>query len=392
MVKKVIFISIFLVTLKFWPDFAYSQNKEVQPAFRRGVWVSVFSEKKPLYSKKGILELIDLCKIAKINEIYLQIYQSGNAYYDSGIADKSKYKEIIKTAGLDTIDFLLKLAKDNNIKVFAWVNILCIGKNNKARILAKFKDTILTKDQYLRPSLSEDIKGLDKYYLRENQLFLEPGDPRVLQYSIAIIEEIIDKYPLLNGIHLDYIRYPSILPFLPGSRFNKYGLTYGYGENNLNNFKNKTGLDPLNDTFNESQFLEWDNWKRKQVSNLVEKIFRFIKKKSSILLVSCAVIPAAERAYISYFQDWSLWLEKGIVDYVVLMDYNRDSQLAKEIAISGLAHCKVGKVYIGLGLFLMKDDPFLFSRQYKSIAGLNPDGIVFYSYDDLSSKIIESIN
>jgi len=50
---------------------------------RRGIWVTVFTEKKVLYSKDAVLELLKFCKAAEINEIYLQVYRAGQAYYDS---------------------------------------------------------------------------------------------------------------------------------------------------------------------------------------------------------------------------------------------------------------------------------------------------------------------
>lgn len=367
------------------------ETQKVSARMDRGVWVSVFSKEKPLNSKEGVYKLINVCKESGINQIYLQLYQSGNAYYDSLLADKSKYEETLRLAGIDTVDFLLKEAKKNNIKVFAWVNILSLGKNSEAYILKKFGSSLLTCDQYSGLSSAGQPDELDKYYLKEKQLFLEPGDPRVWAYSGAILTEIINRYPLLSGIQLDYIRYPAIVPFLPGSRFNKFGISYGYGKYNLKRFKEKSGIDPLKNSLSEEQYLKWDNWKRQQLTHLVKSLSRLVKKRSPGLLVSCAVVPSAERAYLSFFQDWPLWLEENLVDYVVLMNYTPDNRLAKEIAQSALACRGKAKVHIGLGLFLLKEKPVEFREQLKIIEGLNPDGIVFYSYDDLTDKTVESL-
>jgi len=365
-----------------------SVTKEV---FKQGVLVSVFSAKKILYSREGVHNLIATCKKAKINEIYLQIFQSGNAYYDSKICDRSKYDQMIKAAGLDTLDLLLREAQENNISVFAWVNVLSLGNNDKAAILSKYGNSILTRDQYRRPSKVASALEIDKYYLREDMIFLEPGDPRVGEYILTIINEIINRYPLISGIHLDYIRYPSPVPFVPGTRFNKFGLTYGYGLRNVERFKEKTGLNSLETLNNEDEYLAWDNWKRQQVTELVRKISSLVKIKSPGLLVSCAVIPLAERAYGNAFQDWSAWLEDGIIDYVVLMAYTKDNQFAKEIVKSALGHRGKGKVYIGMGLFLMENNPDLFFNQYHIISDLSVDGIVFFSVDNLAEQIIDCL-
>jgi len=368
-------------------------SKQAQKSIiNKGVWVTVFSEKKAMYSREGVLSLIESCKNTGINEIYLQLYRAGQAYYDSRISDRTKYEEIVKEAGgIDTIDLLLREAKKNNIKVFAWINVLSLAQNKKAPIITKYGNSVLTKDQYLRVSIrTEGVNGSDKYYLRDDQLFLEPGDPRVVEYLVSIAGEIVNKYPLINGIHLDYVRYPHPVPFVPGSRFNKYGLTYGYGELNMKRFEEATKLDPLSVTDNENISYKWDDWKREQVTNLVEKISKYIKGKSKALLVSCAVMPSPERAYSVAFQDWSLWLEKEIVDYVVLMNYTRDDRLAEETVRSALAHKGKGKIFVGIGAFLLKNDPEMFLRQYAIIASLKPDGVVLFSYDEVPNAILES--
>ncbi|MDI6759051.1 MAG: family 10 glycosylhydrolase [Candidatus Omnitrophota bacterium] len=377
MVKKIMIVVILGIFLK---GLVFAQPVKERNQIDRGVWVSVFS--RALHSKEDVLTLIETCKKMQINQIYLQLYQSGRAYYDSEVADNAKYKEMIKAAGIDTISFLLKEAKKNKIKVFAWLNILSLGKNDKADILLKFKDSILTMDQYLKPARGMRDE-FDKYYLPEDQIFLEPGDLRVLEYYLLIIDEILGKYPQVGGIHFDYIRYPAIVPFVWGSRFNKFGLTYGYGKENIRRFKEETGLDPLNNQFKNDDYLIWDNYKRRQVTHLVEKLSSYIKNKSPEFLVSCAVIPGVERAYVSYFQDWPFWLENGIVDYVVLMNYTRDDALAMQITKAGLSLRAKAKVFIGLGVFLMKNEPERFLKQYGSILALKPDGIVFFSYDEL---------
>lgn len=379
--KSTLFIFLFLIYTQ--PSLALNQQPQIGS---RGVWISCFSDKKVLYSKEAVLELIEFCKRAKINEIYLQLYRAGQAYYNSGIADKTKYEEIVRIAKEDTIDFLLKEAEKNKIKVFAWINVFSIAENKKADILTKFGNSVLTKDQYLRVSTrNEAINESDKYYLRDNQLFLEPGDPRIKEYILSIVNEIITTYPKIKGIHLDYIRYPHPVPYLPNSRFNKYGLSYGYGEENILRFKEKEGLDPLTMKDEKDNCLIWDDWKREQVTAMVEIISKQIRNKSSNLLLSCAVIPSAEFAYSVAFQDWSLWLEKGLVDYVVLMDYTRDNRLAKERLTSAISHCGKGKIFAGLGAFLMKNELELL-EQCRIVGSLRPDGIVFFSYDDISNQ------
>lgn len=377
--KTLIFITTCLILAA--PFLSYAKSK---PALRKATWVTCFSAKKVLYSKESAFELIKFCKKKGINEVYLQCYRNGYAYYDTKLGDRSKYEAMLKAAGTDVIDFLLKEADRCDIKIFAWVNVLCVGKNKEAEIIKKSGNSILTRDQHQRISMrTEDINESDKYYLRDEQLFLEPGDLKVQEYMLSIIDEIITRYPRLSGLHFDYMRYPYPVPFLPRSSFNKFGLTYGYGKENIKRFKEKTGLDPLSMEENNENSLIWDDWKRGQITNLVDNLAKRIKSKSSGMLVSCAVIPSSDTAFSTAFQDWPGWLENGVVDYVVLMNYTKNNQLTKEITRSALAHRGKGGVYIGIGNFLMKNDPETLSKQEEIIKSLNPDGIAYFSYDFL---------
>lgn len=76
------------------------------------------------------------------------------------------------------------------------------------------------------------------------------------------------------------------------------------------------------------------------------------------------------------------------MDYVVLMNYTLDNQLAKEISRAAISLRQQGKVYVGMGVFLMKDDPAIFKEQYKALNLLNPDGIVFFAYDDITPDLL----
>ncbi|MFA4991590.1 MAG: family 10 glycosylhydrolase [Candidatus Omnitrophota bacterium] len=350
----------------------------------RGVWVSCFTEKKVLYSRAAVLELVEFCRNSDINEIYIQLYRANQAYYDSAIADRTKYENILKSAGLDTIDLLLREAGKSDIKVFAWINVLSLSQNKEADIVKKFGTSVLTRDQYLRPSArTEAVNESDKYYLRDDQIFLEPADPRVREYIVSISNEIARRYPLLSGMHLDYIRYPYPVPYVPRSNFKRYGLTYGYGEMGIAGFKEKTGLDPLSMADEKDNFLKWDNWKRDQLTILAKAISENVKAVSKDMLVSCAVMPSPENAYSLAFQDWSGWLEEGVIDYVVLMNYTRNNRFAAEVARSALAHRGKGRVLVGIGNFLMENDRALLNEQEDLIEDLGPDGVVFFSYDSL---------
>jgi len=388
--KKTVFLIICLFAAVFLtPDLC-----KAQPAgdIQTGVWVSVFSKNRILYSTKEIDNLVSFCAKNNITEIYLQLYQSGRAYYDSNILPRAKFEEIKAEAGLDPVAYLINKAKAVNIKVFAWVNTLSVGNNRDADILNKYGNSVLTRDQYLDYSFDKKKSGIDQYFQREEYLFLEPGDPRVSEYLVKIISEIADRYPGLSGFHLDYIRYPLPLPFSVGARFARFGLAYGYGKSNLERFTKHSGLDPLSNLNNRNKQQEWDKWRRQQVTDLARALNQAAKSKNPDFLVSAAVVASNDRAYNSAFQDWPYWLESESVDYIVLMNYSDDLQMTKEFTLAALGLGREKKIYIGIGAFLFKDDPQGLTEEFKLVSSLKPDGIVLFSYDDLSDKLMNSLS
>ncbi|MBN1794846.1 MAG: family 10 glycosylhydrolase [Candidatus Omnitrophica bacterium] len=355
-----------------------------ESGMERGIWVTCFSEEKVLYSHEAVIRLIDFCREEGIGEIYLQLYRAGKAYYRSDIADCTTYREMTEAAGVDTLSLLMEEAAKNNIQVFAWVNVFSLAENEQADIVSRFGESVYTRDQHGRVSMrGKETDITDTYYLRDTQLFLEPGDLRVREYIAQIVAEITETLPGLSGIHLDYVRYPHIVPYLPDARFNDFGLVYGYGTQNVKRFKEATGIDPVDKHAVRENYQTWEDWKREQVTACVGEVRRVMQERGPEMLLSCAVMPSPERAYAVAFQDWPLWLDRHIVDYVVIMDYTKDPRLFSINAASSLALQEKTHIYIGIGAFLAKDGVDVLHRQYEAAAWLKPGGVVFFSYDDL---------
>ncbi len=355
---------------------------------RLGVWITVFSRQQVLHSSQNMQKLVNLCEVLGVTDIYLQVYRSDQAYYDSSITDRGPFENVIRSAGEDLIPHLIKKAGERNIKVHAWINVLSLAHNREANIIKKFGEDVLTFDQIGRPSMGPAASGdeLDKRYARENQLFLEPGDWRVRGYIGDIAEEILARYPGLAGLHLDYIRYPATTPYIPGARFTSHGISYGYNRMNLLNFTEHTGIDPQEITSSRSNSMLWDKWRRDQVTRLTSYIAERARKTLPTVEISATVMPSLEKTYFATFQDWTKWLEKGIVDSVIVMNYTDDTRLMGLYSSAIMALDKQNRTQIGIGAYLMKDDTAEVMEQITLLKNLSPSGIVIFSYDDLADN------
>ena len=346
--------------------------------------MTVFAPEKPLYSKENADRMIEICRKSGIDHIYLQIYRANKAYYDSDIADRKPFEKMKLSAGLDPVQYIIDQSKKNGIEVHAWVNLLSLATNENAEILKRYGESILTLDQHGK--LSFIPKDPSDNFIREGQLFLEPGDWRVKKYLVDITEEITSKYPGFTGLHLDYIRYPVAVPFAPGSRFDDYAISYGYSDVNIKKCIKLTGLDIKNADPTRENYQKWDNWRRSQVTGLVQAISENIRALQPGMKISCAVSPFVSRAYLVAFQDWTKSLSDGLVDYVVTMNYTDDARLMELNTRSGLFPDLRNNVYIGIGAYLLKKDPQAIKEQLNMLYDLDPGGIVIFSYDEIADS------
>jgi uncharacterized lipoprotein YddW (UPF0748 family) len=378
--KQIIYLTLIILVSTSTLRGDIETARESGTATRLGIWITVFTNQNVLDSTSNIDRLINDCAECGVTDIYLQVYRANKAYYDSDIADDTNYLRIMDKTGLDPINYLIDKANEPGIKIHAWLNVLSIAKNEQAHIFEKYGQDVLTYDQYGNTSLH-----VTKGFIPEHQLFLEPGDYRVREYTGNIVKEILTKYPEFSGIHLDYIRYPSSLPYIPGARFTNQGISYGYNRFNILNFQKATGLDPRTmDISRENAYL-WDNWRRDQVTKLVKYISRQAKSVTPRAEISCAVVPSIEKAYLVTFQNWPEWLRENIVDFIVFMNYTDNKDYMKIRAESVLFPDLKNKLQIGLGAYLMKKDKENLEQQILYAKNLCPQGIVIFSYDDIAA-------
>lgn len=381
MLKK---IFLFLLIL---PFVAASPLSSTTSTPRLGVWVTVFSGEKVLHSKENSDLLVSVCEESGITDIYLQVYRADKAYYDSQITDRSAFESVLVSSKEDLIPYLIEKASSKGIKIHAWVNLLSLAHNHTANIIQKLGTDVLTFDQKGRPSMSPDgTDDLDKYYSRENQLFLEPGDWRVRDYLGRIVEEILKKYPDLAGLHFDYIRYPTATPYIPGARFTSHGISYGYNRLNMLNFTLATGLDPTEMNMNRENALLWDKWRRDQVTRIAGYVAESARNVSPSVEISATIVPSIEKAYFSTFQNWTEWIDKKIVDNVVVMNYTDDLDLVKLYSSSFPRKDLEKNIQMGIGAYLMPNNIEGIKGQIEYLKTLSPAGVVIFSYDDIAKN------
>jgi uncharacterized lipoprotein YddW (UPF0748 family) len=278
----------------------------------RAAWVVRFA----LTSKDEIDRAIDYAVRARFQLLFVQVRARGDAYYRSSLEPEAP--DLQKPVAIfDPFSYFLKRAHEADIAIHAWVNVCYVWSNPERRpppehLIERHPDWLMADAEGTRmDAVSVDEwkrRGLEGYYV-------SPGNAAVRQHTVDVIKDIATRYPI-DGVHLDYIRYP--------------GLGFDFSENQRAEFELRYGIDPLaaqrdpdtvSSLLGDGAFDMIDSlrieWRIEQVDSLVHSISQAIGE----LPLSAAVVPDYNRARFEKGQDWVRWVVRGDVDFVVPMAY-----------------------------------------------------------------------
>jgi uncharacterized lipoprotein YddW (UPF0748 family) len=334
--------------------FAFLTLAECNEPAGRALFVSVVQNPPVFSSRQAITKLIDFAKQAHIKILFVQIYQGGQAWFPSKVADATFYEKYRKALFEDPFALLIRQAHHQGIQVHAWLNLLSLGHNTNANFLKKYGTDVLTRNLKEKNKL-EDFK-IDKQY------FLEPGDWRVRDNLAQMVSEILSTYPDLDGIQFDYIRYPDSHPH------------YGYTKINIERFEKTYGLKTIDE---ESPI--WKNWKRAQVTELLARLVKIVRSRRPNMQVSTTGCLPYVRAYYEAYQDWPSWLSQGLVDFVTIMDYSVDlKEFERWIITVKEKTTDFSKVKISVGAYKLVHSPEVFEREFRSCEKMGTTCAVFH--------------
>ena len=358
------------------------------PAARRMLWVLAEGARRVLDDPARIPELLDEAAALGATDLFVQVYRGGRAWFDSDLADAAPWLAVRQAHGVDSLALLLERAHADGLRVHAWVNVLSLSRNAQAPIVQRVGPGSVLVDREGRSLLDYpgyDVPPPDRRYYRMGTpgVYLDPAAPGVADELVAVFAELLRRYPALDGLHLDYIRYPDVLPFAPGSRFG-VGLDFGYGADTRARFEAETGLEaPLGASLRNAN--AWDGWRRDKLSQLVAEIAAAAREARPGVELSAAVWTYPDRAYLVLGQDWRGWLDAGSLDLAVPMSYTLDARLLRYLAqhFAGLPHAE--RIAVGLGSWLFAERPEGAIEQLHILREAGVRDVALFSYDSIAT-------
>jgi uncharacterized lipoprotein YddW (UPF0748 family) len=354
---------------------------------RRGLWVLAEGSQRVLEHPERIPALLATARALGASDLFVQVYRNGRAWYETDFADASPFRATQAATGIDPLAALLRDAHAAGLRVHAWVNVLSLADNRDAPLLRDLGRGAVLVDQRGRSILDYpqlEVPPPDRAYYRMGTpaIWLDPAALGLEERLAATFAELLARHPDFDGLHLDYIRFPDVLPFAPGSRFG-VGLDFGHGEATRALFREQTGLEPP-DAKSRGNADAWDGWRRDRVTALVAAIRGAARGARPGLELSAAVIPSVDRAYYALLQDWRRWLEEGLLEFAVAMAYTRDDRMLRYQAQELAAGPQAPRVWLGLGTWLFAKEPERALAQLRIVREAGAAADALFSYDAIA--------
>lgn len=368
----------FGIGLSFGMTTAPAGRDNVSTAPLRGLWVVRHS----LASPHLIDEVVDTAVSVGANALFVQVNGRMEAYYTSALLPPAEGLP----ANFDPLAYLLDRARDNDLHVHAWMNAFTAGM---------LVDTPAHPDHVLnrhREWVTYDRNGrsLWDYGWEEAQghvpaRMLDPGLPAVQRFVAQTVLEVVENYAI-DGVHLDYIRYPS--------------RRFGYHPESVARFEEQHGFGPpdVGDgapafvaRFGRDEFSRrlrlWDEWRGAQVTELVRRIADGITARNERVLLSVAVTADVETTLGEHLQNWPGWVQHKFIDAVVPMAYSEDTAtVARHIEAATRAAADEVPVYAGLGAYMLVGTPDALGAQIGAAREAGAGGIAVFSFDALREQ------
>ena len=145
--------------------------------------------------QQELRNMLDALAYMGFNTIFFQARIRGEVFYPSAYEPWSRIVSGTagKSPGYDPLAFVIKECHDRGMECHAWMVTIPAGNVRQA---AKMGSKALPAKH---PELCKKLKG---------NWYLDPGNPATSHYIAALVAEIVSRYDI-DGIHLDYIRYPD---------------------------------------------------------------------------------------------------------------------------------------------------------------------------------------
>lgn len=294
--------------------------------FRRFLWVTRWDYRSP----EDVERICYHAASARFTDLLFQVRGEGTVFFDSPyepwaweLSGQGSPKGVGQDPGWDPLDVAIREGRRRGLRVHAYVNVLpaWAQKDPPPRSSAQL---YVSRPNWLMVDSRGKRMEPNGFYA-----FLDPGLPEVREYLALLFARLVQDYAV-DGLHLDYIRYP-----------NESG-DYSYHPRVVRDFREWYGKSP-------SEAPEkWVAYRQRQISSTVQQIRTAVEQVRPGLEISAAVLADPETGSILAGQLPMQWLADGLIDAVAPMVYADQMDRFVTLAEPYLDASIRSKVWLGI--------------------------------------------
>jgi len=294
-----------------------------------GVWV----HPSVLSSKESVEKVVDAAAQVPIDKLVVLVKDGNGRLFFKYNGHEPEY---------DYLKDLIKFARNQGLEVHAWFVVLREGGKTP-------KGWVAEHPQYA--VVNEVGKPVG---------WICPSHEKSRKRVLSLFESLLESYEV-DGIHLDYIRYPE--PVVARGCFCERCGKGGYTDEN------------------------WVMRGVEHVNTLVEESYELVKGYGVEL--SAAVFPNYPDCIISIRQDWGKWVNENLLDWVAPMNYTNIMEVFKARSMIHASIVPNGLLLlegIGKKSSISSLSPGKLIRQAEIAMRMGADGIVIFNYTALTER------
>jgi uncharacterized lipoprotein YddW (UPF0748 family) len=345
----------------FFADAAAAPPREV-----RALWVTRWDYRTP----DDVRAIVRNAAQTGFNRLFFQVRGEATCFFPSSVEPwawelSGDISQTGRDPGWDPLALAIDLAHGSGLELHAYLNVLPAWKKeipppkSSSHVFVTHPEWIMVDSQGHAMSPERH-----KFYA-----FLNPALPEVRTYLVRVFGDVARRYPQLDGIHLDYVRYPGEIGDFSHDPFS------------LGEFREASGGKT------PAQAPEqWQAWRCGQVSRLVAELTRAIRQANPDVEISASVAANTEHAVTRCGQRSLDWPDRGLVDAIVPMAYHHDFDRYTAYLDSFLGGSRPRRGMVIVGVYpneaweSLGYDLAMMERQIQLARQMRADGVAMFAY------------
>ncbi|MGF1493037.1 MAG: glycoside hydrolase family 10 protein [Microcoleaceae cyanobacterium] len=329
----------------------------------RGVWMTtndslVFRDHARLHNTMRQLSQVNF------NTLYPVVWNAGYALYPSQVVQQAGIQHFVYRGlqGQDVLADIIAQAHQQGLLAIPWFEFGFMAPPT-SELALQHPEWLTHKRNGGQTSISA----------AGEVVWLNPFHPQVQQFITSLVLEIMTRYDA-DGIQFDdHMSLPN---------------AFGYDNYTASLYRQETGQSPPSDPEDP----DWVRWRANKITAFMESLHKAVKAKKPKTIFSVAP-NYYDFAYKLQLQDWVAWLNKGLIDELVVQVYRDNLQSFTQKIVQQEIEAARQKVPTAVGIMAgVRNNPVPLQRIQSQVQASRRQslGTVFFYYESLWNYAPES--